>query len=222
MKPRGRVSVNWSSGLAYAIALIATDGNLSSDGRHISLTSKDLEQLQNFKKCLGIDVKIGYKRSGYSRVATPHIQFGDVAFYRFLVSIGLTRAKTRTISSLKIPDEYFFDFLRGHHDGDGSFYSYWDPRWKPSFMFYTIFLTSSCDHLVWLRQNIVRLLGIRGYVSEYKNRSKSTAYTLRFAKNESLKLLPKMYHSDKIICLTRKYLKVKEALKIEGEHARVL
>lgn len=58
--------MRWSKNLAYAIGLIATDGCLSKDGRHIELTSKDLEQIANFKKILNSDNKIGTKKSYYN------------------------------------------------------------------------------------------------------------------------------------------------------------
>ncbi len=34
MKPLGRVKIEWSDKFAYAIGLVASDGNLSPDGRH--------------------------------------------------------------------------------------------------------------------------------------------------------------------------------------------
>ena len=126
IKPTCRIKTEWTPKLAYAIVLITTDGNLSKDGRHMELTSKDIEQLKNFQKCLGIKVKIGYKTSGYSDKKYSRVQFGDINFYRFLISIGLMPAKTKIMSRLKIPNKYFFDFLRGHFDGDGTFYSYID------------------------------------------------------------------------------------------------
>jgi len=222
-KPRGKVNCNWSSNLAYAIGLIATDGCLSKDGRHLELTSTDEDQLENFMSCLGIKVKIGYKTSSFSHNKIPRIQFGDILFYRFLESIGLTTAKTKTISALKIPDEYFYDFLRGHHDGDGTFYSYWDPRWKSSFMFYTVFLSTSKPHVVWIQKKIFELLGIKGHLTINRSRrGHADLYQIRYAKKDSLKLLPKMYYSDKIITLKRKRLKIVKALAIDAAHARVL
>jgi hypothetical protein len=52
-KPK-RTSIEWSHEFSYAIGLISTDGSLSSDGRHIVMVSKDLEQLINIKQCLRI------------------------------------------------------------------------------------------------------------------------------------------------------------------------
>lgn len=44
----------WSPAIAYVVGLIATDGNLSSDGRHLSIPSKDLDLLESLRMCLGL------------------------------------------------------------------------------------------------------------------------------------------------------------------------
>ncbi|MCX6813937.1 MAG: hypothetical protein NT078_01870 [Candidatus Azambacteria bacterium] len=214
MKPLSKIKIEWSPEFAYALGLLATDGNLSSDKRHFDFTSKDKEQLSNFMKCLGIKVKIGYKISGYTGKKSPHIQFGDVNFYRFLLKIGFMPAKTKIIASLKIPRRYFFDFLRGHFDGDGSFFSYWDPRWKSSFMFYTVFISASKRHIDWIRDELFKFLKIRGHIARD---SKKSVYQLKYAKAESLKLLPKIYYNKGVVCLSRKRLKIEKALKVEGK-----
>lgn len=41
--------IRWSPALAYAIGLIATDGNLSGDGRHLTVTSKDRDLLETLR-----------------------------------------------------------------------------------------------------------------------------------------------------------------------------
>lgn len=209
-KPQEKVKTIWSPEFAYAIGLIASDGSLSKDGRHIDLTSKDREQLVNFMKCLSITVKIGEKKSGTGKKVL-RVQFGDVEFYRFLFSIGLFPNKTKTLGSIHIPDRFFFDFLRGHFDGDGTFYSYWDPRWRSSFMFYLVFISASKKHIQWLRTRIFTTLHIRGHIVKVVDNS---AYTLRYAKTESLKLLSKLYYDERVVCLSRKRKKVEKALSV--------
>jgi hypothetical protein len=210
MKPLNKVKIKWSSEFAYAIGLLATDGCLSKDGRHLDMTSKDREQLENFRKCLGIKNKIRIKTSGLGKKSFC-VEFGDVIFYKFLLSIGLTSAKSKTLAKLKIPDKYFFDFLRGHFDGDGTFYSYFDKRWNSSFMFYIVFISASKRHIDWLRENLFLKLKIRGHISKA---IKNSAYQLKYAKSESLKLLPKMYYDKKVICLFRKRFKIEKALAV--------
>jgi len=112
--------IKWNPEIAYAVGLIATDGSLSSDGRHLILVSKDISLLKTFKKCLGLKNKIGLRRSGYTgRKNCHHVQFGNVILYKWLLNIGLMPNKTKIIGALRIPNQYFFDFLRGHLDGDG-------------------------------------------------------------------------------------------------------
>jgi hypothetical protein len=165
MRPRCKVRIEWSPEFAYAIGLIATDGCLYNDGRHINFTS-----------------------------------------------IGITTRKSKTIGPVKIPKEYFFDFFRGSADGDGTFHSYFDPRWRSSYMFYTIFISASRDHIDWLRGEIHGRLAINGHIT--KSRSNSI-YQLKYAKSESLKLLPKLYYNADVVCLSRKREKITSALAIE-------
>ena len=172
MRPLGKIDIEWSAKFAYAIGLLTTDGCLYSDGRHLSLTTKDLEQAENFIDCLDLTVKIGKKSHGHSEEKKYfHVQFGDVLFYRYLEKIGLTPAKSKTMGALGIPSAYFFDFLRGHFDGDGSFYSYFDPRWRSSFMFYTTFVSASQKHVMWLQEKIHSFLKIYGHITKSKNDS---------------------------------------------------
>jgi hypothetical protein len=212
MKALRKVKTTWSPELAYVIGLIATDGSLSNDGRHINFTSKDEELVKLVLNSLGLVNKIGRKARGYSDDKKYYvIQFGDVVFYRFLLKLGLFPNKSKTLGSLKIPKKYFFDFLRGHFDGDGTFYSYWDPRWKSSFMFYVELDSASHEHVVWLQKKITSLSGIMGRITKSKNTS---IYRIKYAKAESLNLLDKMYYNRQVICLSRKRLKVEKALAI--------
>ncbi len=161
-KPKGRVNIQWSPNFAYAVGLIVSDGNLSPDGRHINFTSKDLEMIRLFQKSLDIVIHIGKKANNFSKTKHYFVsQFSDVLFYRFLELIGLMSNKSKLIGKVNIPAEYFFDFLRGSFDGDGSTYSYFDPRWRSSFMFYTAFVSASEAHILWLRREIYARLKIR-------------------------------------------------------------
>lgn len=210
-KPKGKVKIEWSPNFAYAIGLLVTDGNLSPDGRHINFTSKDIELIKNFQRGLGISGHIGIKARAKEHQKEYFVcQFGDVLFYRFLLSIGLMPRKSKRLNTIDVPDKYFFDFLRGHFDGDGTFYSYWDPRWRSSFMFYTVFLSASQQHIQWLQKKIDGFLGIKGHVNKAK---KDSVYQLKYAKNDSWILLQRLYppHSS-VLYLKRKHLKIFSAL----------
>ena len=102
------IEIKWTPQIAYAVGLITTDGNLSSDNRHIDFTSKDIESIKTFKKCLNLKNKTGLKKDSRSNKTYYRIQFGNVNLYRWLLKIGLTPNKTKTIGKLAIPDEFFF------------------------------------------------------------------------------------------------------------------
>ncbi len=214
-KPQGKVVIKWSPEFAYAIGLLVTDGNLSPDGRHFNFTSRDIELVELFKNALGLTNKIGRKaRGGETEKKYYVIQFGDVLFYAFCLKIGLHPNKSKTLAKIKVPKKYFFDFLRGHFDGDGTFHSYWDPRWKSSFMFYAIFLSASKAHIDWLREYIRQELGVVGYITKAITDS---VYQLKYAKRESLIVLRAIYRNKKLISLSRKKLKIEGVLGIVGE-----
>lgn len=212
-KPKFIINTKWTPNLAYAVGLLATDGCLGRDGLWIDLTSKDEEQLINFNTCLGINVKIGYKNKGLSNQGR-RIQMKNKHFYDFLISIGFTPRKSLTIGEISIPSKFFFDFLRGCFDGDGYTYSYWDTRWRSSFMIYTGFVSASKPFLLWIREEIGNRLNIQGHITSAKK--KNFYYQLKYAKHDSLKLLKKIYSGRDRIYLKRKRLKIDKSLATIG------
>lgn len=213
-KPKGKVKIEWSPNFAYAIGLLVSDGNLSPDGRHVTFTSKDLELVELFQKALDIKIHVGKKSNGVKETKKYFVtQFSDVLFYEFLLQIGLMPNKSKIISEVKVPEQLFFDFLRGSFDGDGCTYSYFDPRWKSSFMFYTTFVSASRAHILWLQENIATRLQIRGHITTNGTRA---VYQLKYAKADSLKLLKRMYLGRDVLHLGRKRLKIETMLRTIG------
>ena len=191
--------------MAYAIGLITTDGNLSSDGRHFDFTSNDIDLMETFKSCLNLTNRIGRKKSTYTGKFAHRIQFGDVFLYHKLVEIGLMPNKSKIVGVLNIPDKFFFDFLRGHLDGDGSIKRYFDPIYKKSLRLYVSFLSASKKHIQWIRNRVGSFLNITGSIREHNN-----AYYLSYSKQDSIKLLKSMYYKDNLPCLKRKFIIAKE------------
>src|SRR5438093_1247345 len=111
--PRRHIhEIRWDPEVAYAVGLIATDGNLSRDGRHMSVTSKDQDLIETLRRCLRLSNSISriQNRTGnfYHKV-----QWCDRRLYDWLLSIGLTPAKSLTLGPLAVPDECFAAFFRG-------------------------------------------------------------------------------------------------------------
>ena len=219
-KPQNKISTAWSSNLAYAVGLIATDGCLSKDGRHVDFTSKDKCLVLVFKDCLSLgNIKIGKKKAGNNNQKDYfRIQFGSVLFYNWLLGLGLTPAKSKILGSLKIPDKYFFDFLRGCFDGDGSIYSYWDPRWRSSYMFYISFASASLLFLLWIKKKIAKIADVHGKITPA-----ARSLQLRFAKSGSVVLFKRMFYSGNVPHLKRKFAKAQKIFRINKRHnARVV
>jgi len=210
-KPKKVHIFDWSPNMAYAVGLITTDGNLSTDRNHISFTSNDIELISNMKYIVRMNGKIGYTRNCTSE--SYRLSLCNVQFYDWLQSLGLTPNKSLTIGPLAIPDKYFIDFLRGHLDGDGSITTYTD-RYNaskdPKYVYERIwlrFISASCTHMEWLQQTIIRLFNIKGRLHKTKpNTIGHSMHVLKYGKNESLTLLSLIYYSADLPCLTRKRL----------------
>jgi hypothetical protein len=201
--------VTRSANLAWAIGLIATDGNLSGDGRHLSLVSKDRELLETFRACLQLGVAITLHLSGHGRSGL-RLQWGDRRFYDWLAGVGLTPAKSLTLGPLTIPDECFVDFFRGCIDGDGSivtYVDYYNTFKKPEYVYrrlYVSIVSASFKFVDWLRATVRRLIGLAGELTVRKSPGRNDIWRLRYAKAESLVLLRWMYYSPDVPCLRRK------------------
>lgn len=205
-----KVKIQWSPDFAYAIGLIATDGNLSKDSRHLNMTSKDKDLIGIFKKCLLLNNKIGCKAREKSKIRKYfQIQFGDKNFYEFLLSLGLTPAKSKTIGLLNIPPKHFADFLRGCIDGDGNIDIHNHPESQHLQLRVRLF-SASLKFLEWIKDELAKQLELRGgWLENY-----SAVHVLSFGKSDSVKLLNFIYYNKRISCLRRKYLIAKPFLRV--------
>jgi hypothetical protein len=196
------IDITWTASLAYVIGIIASDGSLSLDGRHIDITSKDLQLLETVRGILAIENKIGRKgRGGSQQKNYFRLQFGNVKFYKFLLQIGLTPAKSLTLGKLDIPTEYFMDFFRGCIDGDGNISITNHP--ESNELQLRIRLTSGSEQFVsWIRETVTKITGIEG---GWIHTSPTGIYTLCFGKADSIVLINLMYRYN-VPCLERKYL----------------
>ena len=203
------VKYQWTPELAYIVGLMATDGCLSPDGRHLTFTSCDKQLIETFKKILNLKNKIGETETKALR-----IQFGDIQFYKWLLSIGITPNKSHTIDKIFMPKEFFRDFIRGHLDGDGSITTYMDKYntyKKPKYIYKRLFIrliSASEQHILWLQENIIENFKVTGRIHKTKITppSKVPIYILKYMKKESQILLKEIYYKESLPCLDRKRL----------------
>ncbi len=194
----------WSAALAYALGLLATDGGLTG-GDTVAFKSKDRELVETLRSCLGAAAPIR-PNAGLQR-----IQMGDVRFYDWLESIGVTSRKSLTLGAVAVPSEFFFDLVRGLLDGDGSVLVQEvtpNPRRYPLHRYQQLrvrFHCASPRHLDWLRAELLARLGIVGWI--YTNRGSGLArvHVLQYSKHESITLLETLYAVDGAPRLDRKW-----------------
>jgi hypothetical protein len=204
------VDTTWTPTLAYVVGLIATDGCIVR-GDHVAFSSADRELVELLLKCLG-------KNNTISKITTRtgglayRTQIGDVAFCRWLVSIGITPRKSLTLADLDVPDALLIPLIRGLLDGDGSIINkraradtkrrndyYWE-------YLRTQFVSASRSHVEWLHDRVLQVLELDGYVALARGHDgRHDMHTLRFGKRTSLVLLPLLYADRCAPRLTRKW-----------------
>jgi hypothetical protein len=158
------IGIAWSPEIAYALGLMATDGNLSRRRGQLSLVSKDLDQIETLRRCLQLEARISRVRS--STGFLHKVQWYDRGLYDWFLRVGLTPAKSRTLGPLAVPDEPYADFFRGCIDGDGSVLVYTDryhATKNPSYVYerlYVSLVSASRPFLEWIQANTRRLAGV--------------------------------------------------------------
>lgn len=195
----------------YTVGLITTDGNLSPDGRHINITSKDIDLLISVKNALGLKTKITLKGNGYSiERLYGALQVSDVHFYQLLMSLGLKPRKSLTLGTIVVEEKYFPDFLRGVIDGDGSIRHWIHPtngseQWELKIR--------SAAHLFasWLYDSITTHFQVRGTVFPETIGRKHCIYTVKFGKMAARKILSSCYYIN-ALSLKRKHKLANECM----------
>ncbi len=212
--------ISWNREMAYAVGLIATDGNLARGSRQITVTSKDVDLLETVRRCLQLKTPISASRSGAGKLC-HRLQWRDSVLYEWLLTIGLTPAKSLTLGRLAVPDEHFADFVRGCIDGDGSIKTYTDRYHvskNPTYVYERLFVSlvsASQSFLEWVRASIARLNGVRGSLTVRTAGRPHPLWCLKYAKRESIRLLRWMYYSRTVPCLARKQLRAEPFLQTQ-------
>lgn len=179
----------------YVIGYIVTDGNLSKDCRHINITSKDRKHLFAIKKSLKLKAKIGRKASESSKEKIySQLQFSDVRFYQYLVSIGLRPRKSLTLGKIAVEHSYFPDFLRGVIDGDGSI-STWIHKTNGLRQWSLRIVSAAPIFAGWLKNEIENYYDVRGKLYNHKYKGKKNFINiLKFGKLAAKIIIRRTYY----------------------------
>lgn len=193
---RKNLKIN-KTNLWYLVGLIASDGSLSNDGRHIDITFADYGFLCKIKKRIKLKNKVGIKYSGKGW-RSYRIQIANKNLYDFLLSIGLTPKKSLNLKHLRVPRKYFLEFLRGLIDDDGGIQRWMHNTNKREQ--WNLRITSGSEKfLKWVKDEIEKLVKVKGRVYS----EGVTQFILKYGKMAASIIAQKCYYKG-CLGLTRK------------------
>lgn len=113
-----------SNDKAYWLGFICADGNIKKTNNKVSLISKDLEVINEFKEAIGsehiISKRINFDKRTNKTYTGYSIQIGNEKFTTNLINLGVTSNKTDILKFPNINEKYYSYFIAGLFDGDGS------------------------------------------------------------------------------------------------------
>lgn len=187
----------WSSAMAYVMGVIVTDGNIGE--REFNVVSNDQELLENVKKATSSNHRIT-KLTGQN---TYRLRVGHKGMVNDLISLGITKRKSKTVTLPNVPDEFFFDFIRGYVDGDGMI------KYSHGKAIVLKLTTGSPLILDNISSAITRLLGISYHAPQTRTQERremiSTWYELTYCGYCAAKVCEAMYKHSENLFLSRKH-----------------
>lgn len=115
--------------MSYVFGYFIADGcisvgkNRKKNPYTFNITSADEEHLYKIRDVLGSTHKISSK-NGHNKSSAFQIQIRSSILAHDLMSLGAHPRKTYNLQKIDVPEKYFWDFVRGFFDGDGSVYIY--------------------------------------------------------------------------------------------------
>ena len=201
--------------LWYLVGLIAADGCLSGDRRHIDITSKDYQLLKTIKSAASLTNRVTDKYNGEGQ-KSYHITIGNRKFYDFLLSVGLMPNKSLRLGPLHVPNDFFVDFLRGVIDGDGSIRSWVHP--SNSCKQWSLRIYSGSERFLrWLGEVITNQIRVTGRL--HINDSRSPVWALKYGKMAAREICRQCYYQQ-CIGLNRKIFLARKCVKAHSGWGR--
>jgi hypothetical protein len=208
---------NWSHDLAYIIGFLNADGNINGGSVRVNIQSKDVEVLEYMKDKIGYTgpIKNIKKYHDYKgkRITTDQVllHISSVKLVEKISEYGIVPQKGGKEILPDIPDEYFYDYLRGLSDGDGSISITPIKNFKKDYNRKGLMLTICCaskDFLVKLKEKCENI----GSISKM---SHGECYRWSLGYRNSIKICSLMYKDDRFALKRKKdrYIEVIEDYK---------
>lgn len=185
---------------AYFFGLLYADGNIykrkDRPGTYriqLKLQEQDEYIIQKFKEEIKTDIKIRKEKDG-SRLIFTNKEIAEDLIYH-----GCVENKSKIKKFPEIEKEFFWDFLRGYFDGNGSV-----GKSKTS-IYFRIF-TGSKDFAEGLK-NELELFNIK--INLFNNTAKAGVWELNTGKKEQVKTISEKMYEDTELFLIRKKEKFK-------------
>ena len=204
--------------MAYVLGFFTADGNMIRSKRgayFISFEITDRELLEQIRSALDSNHKITVRKRRDHWKAAYRLQIGSKEIFKDLILLGLSPNKSKIIRLPKVPDNYFFHFLRGYFDGDGNIVARYftrSNRKRKLFVFRTRFTSGNELFLEDLKSKLKELVNLRGSIFwQDKN-----VWVLSYGAVDSKILFSKMYDRiPRLIFLERKYKTYLRAVEIQ-------
>lgn len=147
--------------------------------------------MQLIKDSLGFESQVCIKNKNISNKQAYRIQIANKGFYDFLLSIGLMQNKSLILKQVKVPNQYFVDFLRGLIDGDGCIRKWTHPSNKREQWSLRVY-SGSGDFMKWLKESTELLLKVQGKIY----REVDALWILKFGKMAAREIVRRCYYKD--------------------------
>jgi len=191
---------------AYILGLIISDGYVDNHSK-LSFTSKDMELVVLFKRELKSEHKLATydvfdKRT--NKIYTRHsIQIASKEIISDLNKLGVFSNKSFNCSMPEIPEQYFWHFVRGIFDGDGTVNK--EKIKKEGALRFSII---GSENLITVLKDMFSTLGLSNTkldVTKYHQNNNKIVKMHYYSYKDLSILKEKIYENSEGLRLTRKY-----------------
>lgn len=202
---------SWSKEMAYVLGWVWSDGNIDRSHRsiRIEIQAGDSYILKEIKKAMSSDVPIKIR----DNAAGLSIHSRIIA--KSLIKLGCKAGDSLHNEFPNVPKRYFFDFLRGYLDGDGSVCIARSKKSRQKNVLRISFL--GCKQFIKdLQKHLKNILNIEACKISHSY-DKSELCRCTYNSKDARLICSKMYENCNSLFLKRKRNKFLEHIKLLGD-----